>query len=312
MQTIGERLQEARKRKNITIREAAEATKIRGEFLSYFEDNHFDINLPDIYCRGFVKLYAKYLGLDEQQIGVDYNAYKMGSIRVSHSPRNSSGRESLGRIEIDDTPSSPAAQKTEPTTPLSSARKALSRIPFARGQQPVADQSAPTAPSSLDDIPQLHDKSLYWKIGGVIGATLLVALFLTLIVRVLSSDSSSERPAPSDSGNTVASIAFPQTLTLQSEASGRLLFAVVPDNGTGNTSLAPGQSITLAVNSTSELVLVGSTTSTSSTLRITRQDGSYATVSFSNSAKLTYDGVQLIQTEANRSGINRVIPWVRR
>ena len=32
MQTIGERLEEARKRKGISIREASEATKIRSEY----------------------------------------------------------------------------------------------------------------------------------------------------------------------------------------------------------------------------------------------------------------------------------------
>ena len=33
MQSIGERLEEARKRKGISLREAAEATKIRSDFL---------------------------------------------------------------------------------------------------------------------------------------------------------------------------------------------------------------------------------------------------------------------------------------
>ena len=44
MQTIGERLEEARKRKGISIREAAENTKIRGDYLQKFEANTFDID----------------------------------------------------------------------------------------------------------------------------------------------------------------------------------------------------------------------------------------------------------------------------
>ncbi|MDP5080533.1 MAG: helix-turn-helix domain-containing protein, partial [Opitutales bacterium] len=47
MQSIGERLEEARKRKGISLREAAEATKIRGDFLGYFEQNKFDFELPE-------------------------------------------------------------------------------------------------------------------------------------------------------------------------------------------------------------------------------------------------------------------------
>jgi cytoskeleton protein RodZ len=55
MQTIGERLEEARKRKGISIREAAEATKIRGDYLHKYENNQFDIKLPEIYVRGFLR-----------------------------------------------------------------------------------------------------------------------------------------------------------------------------------------------------------------------------------------------------------------
>ena len=66
MQTIGERLEEARKRKGISIREAAEATKIRGDYLQKFESNQFDLNLAEIYVRGFLRGYAQFLKL---QIG---------------------------------------------------------------------------------------------------------------------------------------------------------------------------------------------------------------------------------------------------
>jgi len=58
MQTIGERLEEARKRKGISIREAAEATKIRSDYLHKFESNQFDLNLAEIYTRGFLRSYA--------------------------------------------------------------------------------------------------------------------------------------------------------------------------------------------------------------------------------------------------------------
>ena len=61
MQTIGERLEEARKRKGISIREAAESTKIRGDYLQKFEANSFAIALPPLYIRGFVRSYARFL-----------------------------------------------------------------------------------------------------------------------------------------------------------------------------------------------------------------------------------------------------------
>ena len=96
MQSIGERLEEARKRKGITVREAAEATKIRGDYINSFESNTFKINIPDIYTRGFLRSYSNYLKLDVDKIMTDYNAHLLGE---GKSPRRDS-REFFGRLEL--------------------------------------------------------------------------------------------------------------------------------------------------------------------------------------------------------------------
>ena len=95
MQTIGERLEEARKRKGISIREAAEATRIRGDYLHKFESNQFDITLPDIYVRGFLRTYAGYLKLPVDKISADYNALGLGQPK----PKGLN-RELYGRMEL--------------------------------------------------------------------------------------------------------------------------------------------------------------------------------------------------------------------
>lgn len=75
MQTIGERLLEARQRRGVSIREAAESTKVRGDYLAAMENNQFDsIQLADVYRRGFLKIYAKFLRLDSDRVVNDYNA----------------------------------------------------------------------------------------------------------------------------------------------------------------------------------------------------------------------------------------------
>ena len=57
MQSIGEKIEEARKRKGISLREAAEATKIRSDFLTHIEKNEFDYDLPkDLQNRFYKKL----------------------------------------------------------------------------------------------------------------------------------------------------------------------------------------------------------------------------------------------------------------
>jgi cytoskeleton protein RodZ len=75
MQTIGERLLEARQRRGVSIREAAEATKVRGDYLTAMENNQFDtIPLADVYRRGFLKIYARFLRLDGERVVGDFNA----------------------------------------------------------------------------------------------------------------------------------------------------------------------------------------------------------------------------------------------
>ncbi len=81
MQTIGERLEDARKRKGISLREAAEATKIRSDFLSNIEQNKFEFELPEIYKRGFIKNYARYLKLDPEKVINDYSAQLLSKTR---------------------------------------------------------------------------------------------------------------------------------------------------------------------------------------------------------------------------------------
>jgi transcriptional regulator with XRE-family HTH domain len=95
MQTIGERLEEARKKKGISIREAAEATKIRGEYLQKFEGNQFEIGLTDIYTRGFLRGYANYLRIPSDRLLSDYTALRGGEPRVRQPSREVYGRMDL-------------------------------------------------------------------------------------------------------------------------------------------------------------------------------------------------------------------------
>ena len=96
MQTIGERLEEARKRKGLSIREAAESTKIRGDYLQKFEANSFDIDLPPLYIRGCVRTYSRFLELDPERIVSDVDAVLVGDGK----PHRLENREALGLVDF--------------------------------------------------------------------------------------------------------------------------------------------------------------------------------------------------------------------
>ncbi|MEI6247183.1 MAG: helix-turn-helix domain-containing protein [Verrucomicrobiota bacterium] len=92
MQTLGERLQEARQRLGVTLREAAEFTKIRTDYLQAMEANQFEsIPLAEVYKRGFVKVYARYLRLDDEKAGSDFNTHH--SVSAARRPLDAAGQE---------------------------------------------------------------------------------------------------------------------------------------------------------------------------------------------------------------------------
>ena len=74
MGRIGEALREARESKNLTLRDAENATKIRMKYLEDLENENF-ANLPGrAYAIGFLKTYAKYLQIEDQALVEEYKA----------------------------------------------------------------------------------------------------------------------------------------------------------------------------------------------------------------------------------------------
>ena len=167
MQTIGERLEEARKKKGISIREAAEATKIRGDYLQKFESNHFDIGLTEIYTRGFLRSYATFLKLPAERILNDYTA-----LGRSESRPRASNREIYGRLEVSS--SSVEEEESSPAAPEAGAPAA----PPVRPTPPRSrtGSSLPTGPD-----PALVFKYTKWVLGGV-GVLVLVIIIKAFFV----------------------------------------------------------------------------------------------------------------------------------
>ena len=70
--TIGEALAEARRKLGKSIKEVELDTKIRGKYIEALERDDFDCLPGEIYCRGFIKTYASYLGLDAEPLVQQY------------------------------------------------------------------------------------------------------------------------------------------------------------------------------------------------------------------------------------------------
>ena len=60
---IGQRLREAREARELTLEEAAQATRIRIKYLEALEAGDYSAMTP-VQAQGFLRNYARYLGLD--------------------------------------------------------------------------------------------------------------------------------------------------------------------------------------------------------------------------------------------------------
>ncbi len=79
LESFGARLKRERERQNMTLASVASATKIGTRLLQALEDEKFDRLPGGIFNKGFVRAYARHLGLDEEQAIADYLAVAGGA-----------------------------------------------------------------------------------------------------------------------------------------------------------------------------------------------------------------------------------------
>ena len=70
--SFGERLRREREMRGVSLDDIADATKIGTRLLRALEEEHFELLPGGIFNKGFVRAYAKYLGLNEEEAVADY------------------------------------------------------------------------------------------------------------------------------------------------------------------------------------------------------------------------------------------------
>jgi len=236
MQSIGERLEEARKRKGISIREAAESTKIRSDYLHKFESNQYDLRLPEIYVRGFLRSYASFLKLPSDKIIADYNA--LTHVDPKASPRSVS-REVYGRMDISTT-------KEQKAHGNESGVPGGSTPPMDVGDGPAAATQPATAPRNpATFVPPASgspiDKKLLIKVGAIALVTLVI--IVGIIVGVSQCSSSSSTPSPRGTAGAGNAGAGANTEIWVRPQPGERTFDIVAKNGPVTVKVASDTTI---------------------------------------------------------------------
>src|SRR5579859_464602 len=80
-QHLGHELREAREARELTLEQAEEQTRIRIKFLDALEQGNYAALPTEVQARGFLRNYARFLGLDTDIILDKYDAARTGRRR---------------------------------------------------------------------------------------------------------------------------------------------------------------------------------------------------------------------------------------
>src|SRR3954452_12438029 len=78
--SLGETLQAARERKGVDLHRAERDTKIRAKHLAALESGDYSDLPGPVYTRGFLKNYAAYLGLDADELVMEWRRGKESGV----------------------------------------------------------------------------------------------------------------------------------------------------------------------------------------------------------------------------------------
>ena len=89
---LGERFRAAREERGLTLSEVGEQLRIRSVYLSAIEEENWKAIGAPVYIRGFLRTYARFLGLDPEEAVGEFNT--ASGVAPSSSPAADSGTSS--------------------------------------------------------------------------------------------------------------------------------------------------------------------------------------------------------------------------
>lgn len=114
MKKIGKIIQNERELKKLDLDEIYQATKIQKKYLIAIEDGDMSIFSAEIYYKGFMKSYAKYLGLDEELLADEYEKSK----NIISDMSSGEEKDNSKKEEIKDIPKPKKERKPSETKKL--------------------------------------------------------------------------------------------------------------------------------------------------------------------------------------------------
>jgi len=174
---FGDKFRKAREKKELSFDDVSNVTKISSRMLRAIEDEHFDQLPGGVFNKGFIRAYAKHLGLNSEEAVTDYLACLRQAQIEAHE------------VWQPERPVSPRPTPIRPGPPGKSRT--------VEANQPVVKlQPPPQVPPQIKDLPDLHlpraenvrplrnkfvltsDREIPWSILAIAGVVIVLGIVL--------------------------------------------------------------------------------------------------------------------------------------
>jgi cytoskeleton protein RodZ len=200
---FGNRFRQAREKKELSLDDVSNVTKISARMLRAIEEEHFDQLPGGVFNKGFIRAYAKHLGLDPEEAVTDYlaclrqaqiDAQQVWEPAVSAKPGSAqpfTGPERRRTVE----PAKPAVK-----VPSSAQVEELPGLQLPRAEHVASQKEFALKP----------DREVPWSILAI--AAIVVALAVVLWIRRSHTGAASTTP-PAKSAQSTAATSTPAAPT---------------------------------------------------------------------------------------------------
>jgi cytoskeleton protein RodZ len=201
---FGDKFRKAREKKGISFDDASQVTKIGTRMLQAIEEENFDRLPGGVFNKGFIRAYAKHLGLNEEDAITSYLACVQETQIAAHQALQPPSPESRPDARHKRRPAAPKVPATKPQT--SGPVEELPEL-----QLPRADHVRPRQKNFASDSPDIP-----WRIIAV--AILVIVLAIVLWMRRSHNSKAAAVSTPSKTAQSVplaASESLPRNLPPQ-------------------------------------------------------------------------------------------------
>ncbi|HSY93487.1 MAG TPA: RodZ domain-containing protein [Candidatus Binatus sp.] len=266
MGTFGDKFRKAREKKDISLDDVSNVTKISSRMLQAIEQERFDQLPGGVFNKGFIRAYAKHLGLNDEEAVADYlaclrqaqiDAHEVWQPDPPAPPRPAAAEKPRGA-----TPSRPDLKRPEPKKPEVTLNRPVLNKPAAKPQPAAPAEELPELqlPRAQDIRPRRKDfgessaPQIPWRIVALSAIVIVLSIMLwtrrshstnTAAASTAPAKTSqpapvlAQAPAPANQPSSVTNVAPSAALAKPPNSQPKPRTAPVAP--TGNAAAEPGQ-----------------------------------------------------------------------